>query len=159
MDPKLSPGLCIATKCSIVDPTGSTILHECQFFDAHALFQQSFAKETKKNCQITTIYRISSWVMQKSDFHMTKKNCQITTIYRISSWVMQKSDFHMAHVEIGFLVISAIDDFTNFFQRYRNLSMASLLVTHTGISIFSLNNVIIRLIKIMNRADKNWAHF
>ena len=27
------------------------------------------------------------------------------------------------------------------------------------ISIFSLNNVIIRLTKIMNRADKNWAHF
>ena len=26
-------------------------------------------------------------------------------------------------------------------------------------SIFSLNNVIIRLTKIMNRADKNWAHF
>ena len=27
------------------------------------------------------------------------------------------------------------------------------------ISIFSLNNVIVRPIKIMNRADKNWAHF
>ena len=27
------------------------------------------------------------------------------------------------------------------------------------ISIFSLNNVILRLTKIMNRADKNWAHF
>ena len=27
------------------------------------------------------------------------------------------------------------------------------------ISIFSLNNVIIRLTKIVNRADKNWAHF
>ena len=24
---------------------------------------------------------------------------------------------------------------------------------------FSLNNVIIRLTKIMNRANKNWAHF
>jgi hypothetical protein len=32
--------------------------------------------------------------------------------------------------------------------------------THaTERSIFSLNNVIIRLTKIMNRADKNWAHF
>ena len=27
------------------------------------------------------------------------------------------------------------------------------------ISIFSLNNVILRLTKIMNRANKNWAHF
>ena len=27
------------------------------------------------------------------------------------------------------------------------------------ISIFSLNLVIVRLIKIMNRADKNWAEF
>ena len=27
------------------------------------------------------------------------------------------------------------------------------------INIFSLNNVILRLTKIMNRADKNWAHF
>ena len=34
----------------------------------------------------------------------------------ISPWVMWKSDFHMGHVEIWFLVISAISDFTNFFQ-------------------------------------------
>ena len=27
------------------------------------------------------------------------------------------------------------------------------------ISIFSLNNVIVRPTKIMDRADKNWAHF
>ena len=27
------------------------------------------------------------------------------------------------------------------------------------ISTFSLNNGIVRLTKIMNRADKNWAHF
>ena len=27
------------------------------------------------------------------------------------------------------------------------------------ISTFSLNNVIVRLTKIMNRANKNWAHF
>ena len=27
------------------------------------------------------------------------------------------------------------------------------------ISTFSLNNVIVRLTKIMNRADKNWTHF
>ena len=27
------------------------------------------------------------------------------------------------------------------------------------ISILSLNNVIVRLAKIMNRANKNWAHF
>ena len=27
------------------------------------------------------------------------------------------------------------------------------------ISIFPLNNVIVRPIEIMNRADKNWAHF
>ena len=27
------------------------------------------------------------------------------------------------------------------------------------ISIFSLNHVIVRLTKIMNRADKNWAQF
>ena len=31
---------------------------------------------------------------------------------------------------------------------------------HLGeISIFSLNNVIVRPTKIMNRADKNWSHF
>ena len=28
-----------------------------------------------------------------------------------------------------------------------------------GIGIFSLNNVIVRPTKIMNRANKNWAHF
>ena len=28
-----------------------------------------------------------------------------------------------------------------------------------GISIFALNLVIVRLTKIMNRADKNWAQF
>ena len=27
------------------------------------------------------------------------------------------------------------------------------------LSTFSLNNVILRLTKIMNKADKNWAHF
>ena len=27
------------------------------------------------------------------------------------------------------------------------------------ISVYSLNNVILRVTKIMNRADKNWAHF
>ena len=27
------------------------------------------------------------------------------------------------------------------------------------VSIFSLNNVIVRLTKIMNRANKNWANF
>ena len=37
---------------------------------------------------------------------------------------MWKSDFHMGHVEIWFLVISAIGDFTNFLKMYGNLSMA-----------------------------------
>ena len=36
----------------------------------------------------------------------------------------QKSDFHMGHVEILFLVISVIGNFTNFFKMYGNLSMA-----------------------------------
>ena len=35
-----------------------------------------------------------------------------------------KSDFHMGHVEIWFLVISAVSDFTNFLKMYGNLSMA-----------------------------------
>jgi hypothetical protein len=30
---------------------------------------------------------------------------------------------------------------------------------HLEKSIFSLNNVTVRPTKIMNRADKNWAHF
>ena len=33
------------------------------------------------------------------------------------------------------------------------------LLMHLLESIFSLNHVIVRPIKIMNRADKNWAHF
>ena len=33
------------------------------------------------------------------------------------------------------------------------------LMRLSEISTFSLNNVIVRLTKIMNRADKNWAHF
>ena len=65
---------------------------------------------------------ISSWVMQKLDFHM--------------GWVMQKSDFHMGPVEIGFLFTSA-DNFTNFLKMYGNLSMALLPITHTGIFIFT----------------------
>ena len=55
-------------------------------FDARAFFQQNFAKENLKCCQITTIYRISSWVMQKSDFHMGK-------FQQICTWVTRKSDF------------------------------------------------------------------
>ena len=47
----------------------------------------------------------------------------------ISPWVMWKSDFHMGHVEIWFLVISAIGDFTNFLKMYGNLSMA---ITYTN---------------------------
>ena len=39
----------------------------------------------------------------------------------------------------------------------KNLVWSGLVLLE--ISTFSLNNVIIRLIKIMNRADKNWAHF
>ena len=42
---------------------------------------------------------------------------------------MWKSDFHMGHVEILFLVISAIGDFTDFFKMYGNLSMA---ITYTN---------------------------
>ena len=34
-----------------------------------------------------------------------------------------------------------------------------LLMQLLKISTFSLNNVILRLNKVMNRADKNWAHF
>ena len=32
MDPKLSPGLCIATKCSIVDPTGPLFYMSAKIF-------------------------------------------------------------------------------------------------------------------------------
>ena len=32
MDPKLSPGLCIATKCSIVDPLGPLSYMSAKFF-------------------------------------------------------------------------------------------------------------------------------
>ena len=48
----------------------------------------------------------------------------------------------MGHAEIRFLIISAIDDFTNFFQRYRNLSMALLLVTHTGIGFLHATDLL-----------------
>ena len=40
-----------------------------------------------------------------------------------------------------------------------NLRVRPRFFDQAEISTFSLNNVIVRLIKIMNRADKNWAHF
>ena len=54
----------------------------------------------------------------------------------ISSWgVMRKSDFRMGgHAEIGFLFSSAMT-ISRILKMYGNLSMTSLLVTHTGIPI------------------------
>ena len=55
----------------------------------------------------------------------------------ISSWgVMQKSDFCMGgHAEIWFLFSSAMT-ISRIFWMYGNLSMTSLLLTHTGIAIY-----------------------
>ena len=54
---------------------------------------------------------------------------------------MWKSDFHMDHVEIGFLVISAIGDFTNFLKMYGNLSMA-IAYTNSYRNIFSSQYIV-----------------
>ena len=51
-------------------------------------------KKLKKLVKSQQTQMITSWVMQKSDFHI--------------GWVMQKSVFHMDHVEVWFLVIIAM---------------------------------------------------
>ena len=53
------------------------------------------------------------------------------------------------------LVSSTIESVQDFLIKLDIKPLMHLL----KISTFSLNNVIIRLTKIMNRADKNWAHF
>ena len=60
-----------------------------------------------------------------------------------------------------FFVKNSIGEFKTFTENWD--SKHHLLVEHetmyesSGIKHFSLNLVIIRLTKIMNRADKNWA--
>ena len=54
-----------------------------------------------------------------------------------------------------FLYKSELDTFQDFLIKLDIKPLIHLL----EISIFSLNNVILRLTKIMNRADKNRAHF
>ena len=49
MDPKLSPGLCIATKCSIVDPLGPLFYMSAEFL------KQSFFKIVSKGFNLTVL--------------------------------------------------------------------------------------------------------
>ena len=57
----------------------------------------------------------------------------------ISSWgVMRKSDFRMGgHAEIRFLFSSAMT-ISRILKMYGNLSMTSLLLTHTGIEFLNM---------------------
>ena len=50
------------------------------------------------------------------------------------------------------LLLDTVQDFLN------KLGMKSCIHT-VEISIFSMNHAIVRPTKIMNKADKNWAHF
>ena len=59
-----------------------------------------------------------------TNFHTFSKNREIVVCTN-----EKKSDFHMGHVEIWFLVISAIGDFTNFLKMYGNFSMT---ITYTN---------------------------
>ena len=62
------------------------------------------------------------------------------------------TDVHVLyHVWTGYLLESVQD----FLIKLGIKPLMHLLEINT----FSLNNVIVRLTKIMNRADKNWAHF
>ena len=55
---------------------------------------------------------------------------------RVSWGIMRKSDFRMGgHAEIGFLFSSAMT-ISRILKMYGNLSMTSLLLTHTGIYFF-----------------------
>ena len=56
---------------------------------------------------------------------------------------------------LSYCKTSALETFQDFLIKLDIKQLMHLL----KISIFSLNNVILRLTKIMNRADKNWAHF
>ena len=51
--------------------------------------------------------------------------------------------------------VAEVETFQDFLIKFGIKSLMHLL----EISMFSLNNVILRLTKIMNRADENWAYF
>ena len=67
-----------------------------------------------------------------------KKTCQITAKFK--NFREMSDNFFMRHVEIWFLVISAIDDFTNFLQRYRNLPMNVAYINSYRNVNLSINN-------------------
>ena len=79
------------------------------------------------------------WVF---DDHYLAGDCQIT----IQS---------LKNNQLSFFAICTLETLQDFWIKLDIKPLMHLL----KISIFSLNNVSLRLTKIMNRADKNWAHF
>ena len=90
-------------------------------------------------------YRKKSKALRRLDRNALEKIVQI---------YLGKSNFGACPFS-NYLKTYALDTFQDFLIKLDIKPLIHLL----EISIFSLNNVILRLTKIMNRADKNRAHF
>ena len=104
-------------------------------------------KKSFLNC----CYLTNFLAMQKSDFHMTnflwneQQFLHGSCGNQISTWAMWKSDFW----SLVQLVISRI-----FWKCMEIYQWPSLILTHTGISIFSIKHVITRPTKIIKDVCK-----
>ena len=95
----------------------------------------------KNFCWIAAVWKLflhGSWGNQISTWPKNLSNSN--SLKTISSWVMWKSDlFSLVQLTIS----------RSFWKCKEIFQWPSLIVTHTGISIFSLNNDIVRVAKIM----------
>ena len=104
---------------------------------------QKFKISRKIYCRI---YQISSW---GGRIHLWFLSCSWCKFRCSCCWIHRALFWGMLHTGSG---IESVQDFLI------KLDIKPLMHL-LEISTFSLNNVIGRLTKIMNRADKNWAHF
>ena len=123
--------------------------HKLNAYEAKNKFRQTRAwdvllvltkvieKYTISECQVWKFLQPAGW----RNFHTWKP------------WPIRKSDFHMGHVEIWFLVISAIGDFTNFLKMYGNLSMA-IAYTNSYRNIGFPNGPVFRYGNFFNPRDE-----
>ena len=103
--------------------------------------------KTTAHSEIVFLYELTKQKIREIVDALVKRN-------QISTWPMWKSDFRMGHVEIWFLSTSATMISRIFLKGMEIYQWPTLILTHTGISIFSLNHVIARPTKIMQNTSK-----
>ena len=67
--------------------------------------------------------------------------------------------FHIVACKINEIPLSQMGTWLKFFQDFFKPDGHETIYASNGNEHFSLNNVTIRPTKIMNGAEKNWAHF